>query len=73
MDHAKQLTFNKDVNCRTVTISGEDFRPSGVLTGGSRPNRTAMLLELSSVLEHYSRLDAITDRITQIDGISVDF
>lgn len=68
MEHAKQLTFDKAVNCRTVTLSGEDFKPSGVLTGGSRANRSAMLLEMNNISENYERIIQIEQKIKQIDG-----
>lgn len=68
MDEAKKLTFDKNVNCRTVTFSGEDFRPTGVLTGGSRPNKASLLLEWSSISNIYKRLHSIEIRIREIDG-----
>ena len=30
---AKALAFNKDVRSRCVTLEGDDFNPSGTLTG----------------------------------------
>lgn len=36
---AKKLAFHKDVASRCVTLDGDDFNPSGTLTGGSR-NKT---------------------------------
>lgn len=68
MDEAKKLTFDKNVNCRTVTFSGEDFRPTGVLTGGSRPNKVLLLLEWSSISNNYKRLHSIEIRMREIDG-----
>ena len=37
---AKKLAFHKDVASRCVTLDGDDFNPSGTLTGGSR-NKTS--------------------------------
>lgn len=68
MDHAKQLTFDKNVSCRTVTINGEDFKPSGVLTGGSRSTRSAMLLEMNAISANSDRIIEIQQRIKEIDG-----
>lgn len=73
MDEAKKLTFDQNVNCRTVTFSGEDFRPSGVLTGGSRPNKTSLLLELNAISNNYSRLNSIENRVREIDGLKKNF
>ena len=33
---AKSLAFNKDVRTRCVTLEGDDFNPSGTLTGAPR-------------------------------------
>lgn len=35
---AKALAFNKDVRSRCVTLEGDDFNPSGTLTGDSNIN-----------------------------------
>jgi structural maintenance of chromosome 2 len=68
MDLAKRLTFDRNVSVRTVTISGEDFRPTGVLTGGSRSTKSAMLSDLAAVSSKYERLQQIDGRIREIDG-----
>lgn len=34
MEDAKQLAYHPSVGKRAVTIEGEDFKPSGVVTGG---------------------------------------
>ncbi|KAI1727452.1 SMC proteins flexible hinge domain-containing protein [Ditylenchus destructor] len=68
MDQAKLVTFNKQVNCRTVTISGEDFRPTGVLTGGSRASKTAILIDVENVSTSYEQLATIDNRIREVDG-----
>lgn len=33
---AKKLAFMREVNTRCITLDGDDFNPSGTLTGGSR-------------------------------------
>lgn len=68
MDDAKKLTFDRNVSCRTVTLSGEDFKPSGVLTGGSRSTRSAMLLEMNNISENSKRITEIEQRVKEIDG-----
>jgi len=72
MDQAKSITFNRNIDCRTVTISGEDFKPTGVLTGGSRAN-TSVLSELEKIASSYDRLAQIVDKVREIDGISLPF
>ncbi len=32
---AKKLAFHKDVHARCVTLEGDDFNPSGLLTGAA--------------------------------------
>lgn len=34
MDMAKKVTYDPKVKARTVTLAGEDFNPSGTLSGG---------------------------------------
>ena len=34
---AKSLAFNREVRTRCVTLEGDDFNPSGTLTGAPRP------------------------------------
>src|SRR4051812_20742918 len=68
MDQAKQLAFHQSVNCRTVTVSGEDFKPSGVLTGGSRQNKASLLSDLDAIAGTYERIHQIGTRMQQIEG-----
>ena len=35
---AKSLAFNRDVRTRCVTLEGDDFNPSGTLTGAPCPD-----------------------------------
>ncbi|PNH09256.1 Structural maintenance of chromosomes protein 2-1 [Tetrabaena socialis] len=46
---AKKLAFSREVNMRCVTLEGDDFNPSGTLTGGSRGNRACTLLRLAEL------------------------
>ena len=32
----RQVAFNRDIRTPTVTLEGDIFQPSGLLTGGSR-------------------------------------
>ena len=34
MESARKVAFDKNVMTRTVTLDGDDFNPSGTLTGG---------------------------------------
>jgi structural maintenance of chromosome 2 len=43
---AKKLAFSREVNARCVTLDGDDFNPSGTLTGGSRNKGGSLLAKL---------------------------
>eukprot|EP01135_Chromosphaera_perkinsii_P010662 Nk52_evm62s2192 gene=Nk52_evmTU62s2192 len=43
MESAKQVTFNKNINLKSVTLEGDVFDPSGTLTGGSKPSSSSVL------------------------------
>lgn len=51
LQDAKQVTFDKRVMTRSVTLSGDVFDPSGTLTGGARPQTSAILLKLQELFE----------------------
>jgi chromosome segregation ATPase len=69
MEQANQLTYkNPRVNCRTVTLSGEDYNPRGVLTGGSRNTKASVLQALYNMSEQYEQLDMINQRLQIIRG-----
>uniref|UniRef100_A0A914URK9 Uncharacterized protein n=1 Tax=Plectus sambesii TaxID=2011161 RepID=A0A914URK9_9BILA len=53
---AKKVTYDPRVRARSVTLAGEDFNPSGTLSGGSRGNRTALLEELNAVVENEEKV-----------------
>lgn len=55
-----QVTFHEQIKCKTVTLEGDVFDPSGTLTGGSRPSSTpilAMLQELNTKRARLSELE----------------
>lgn len=58
---AQAITFNNDIRCKTVTLDGDTFDPSGTVTGGSK-NQIGILLskisELSRLQEQYNEYNA---------------
>ena len=40
---AKKLAFSREVGQRCITLEGDDFNPSGLLTGGSRAASRSLL------------------------------
>lgn len=67
MNDAKRLTFDRNVSCRTITLSGEDFRPTGVLTGGSRTQKASLLTDVAAISTVYEHFDAVERQIRDID------
>lgn len=48
---AKLVTFDKNVNLRSVTYDGDVYDPSGQLTGGARSQTSGILLKMQSLRE----------------------
>ncbi|KAK9836025.1 hypothetical protein WJX81_006911 [Elliptochloris bilobata] len=55
---AKALAFAREVKTRCVTLDGDDFNPSGTLTGGSRNKGTSVLARLHALAEAEAELAA---------------
>lgn len=70
---AKEVAFNRDIGTTSVTLEGDIFQPSGLLTGGSRKGGGEILRQLHELSEkeselsvHQSRLSEIEDKITEL-------
>lgn len=59
---AKDVTFNKQVRVKSVTLDGDVYDPFGTLSGGSKPNSAGILVkvqELNQVnqeIEHHTKI-----------------
>ncbi|XP_077867621.1 structural maintenance of chromosomes protein 2-like [Saccoglossus kowalevskii] len=49
LDNAKKVCFDPKVMSRTVTLEGEEFNPSGLLSGGSRAQSASVLAKLNDL------------------------
>uniref|UniRef100_A0A1Q3EXC9 Structural maintenance of chromosomes protein n=1 Tax=Culex tarsalis TaxID=7177 RepID=A0A1Q3EXC9_CULTA len=49
MNVAKQVTYHRQIMCRTVTLDGDVVDPSGTLSGGAKPKGGAVLLEVEEI------------------------
>lgn len=67
-EYAKQVTYDSQVHARSISIDGSDFSPAGVLSGGSRANKTALLIQLNSVMEKSSRIAEIDSVLKRIEN-----
>ena len=77
---AKKLAFHKDVASRCVTLDGDDFNPSGTLTGGSRSKTNSILSQLHALAEaeaelskHKERLDALKAALADLNKEKAKF
>ncbi|KAL9702382.1 hypothetical protein quinque_005900 [Culex quinquefasciatus] len=49
MNVAKQVTYHRQIMCRSVTLDGDVVDPSGTLSGGAKPKGGAVLLEVEEI------------------------
>ncbi|CAG9463237.1 unnamed protein product [Pedinophyceae sp. YPF-701] len=66
---AKKCAFDPKVRLRCVTLEGDEFSPSGLLTGGSRSNSRNVLTQLSQLRE---ASDELAGRTARADAIARD-
>ncbi|KAK7283893.1 hypothetical protein RIF29_13642 [Crotalaria pallida] len=73
IDAAKEVAFNREIHTTSVTLEGDIFQPSGLLTGGSRKGSGDLLKQLhnlaeaeSNLLEHQRKLTEIEAKITKL-------
>ncbi|XP_071521625.1 structural maintenance of chromosomes protein 2 [Panulirus ornatus] len=67
MDIAKQVTFDKNVMRKCVTLDGDVFDPAGTLTGGARRQGSSVLAQLDSIHEYHEELTAKTKQLQQVE------
>jgi structural maintenance of chromosome 2 len=46
---ARKVMESSDVKCRGVSLQGDDYNPSGTMTGGSRGNNASVLARLEEL------------------------
>ncbi|KAI3432141.1 Structural maintenance of chromosomes protein [Psidium guajava] len=80
MDAAKEVAFNREIHTPSVTLEGDIFQPSGLLTGGSRKGGGELLRQLRDLAEaesklviHQNRLSAIEAKITELSPLQKKF
>ncbi|KAF7148659.1 hypothetical protein RHSIM_Rhsim03G0166400 [Rhododendron simsii] len=72
-DAAREVAFNKEIGTPSVTLEGDIFQPSGLLTGGSRKGGGDLLRQLHALAEaeselsvHQKNLSAIEAKISEL-------
>ncbi|KQK11078.1 hypothetical protein BRADI_2g57967v3 [Brachypodium distachyon] len=67
MDAAKEIAFNREVGSTSVTLEGDIFQPSGLLTGGSRRGGGDLLRQLHELAKAEADLSDHEDRLSVIE------
>ncbi|XP_027355301.1 structural maintenance of chromosomes protein 2-2-like isoform X2 [Abrus precatorius] len=68
VDAAKEVAFNRDIHTTSVTLEGDIFQPSGLLTGGSRKGSGDLLRQLHALAEAESKLSVHQRRLSEIEA-----
>lgn len=68
MESAKEVAFHREIRCPSVTLEGDIFQPSGLLTGGSRKGGGELLRRLHALSEAESKLAFHQDRLGKIES-----
>ncbi|KAH9678438.1 Structural maintenance of chromosomes protein 2-1 [Citrus sinensis] len=73
IDAAKEVAFSREIRTPSVTLEGDIFQPSGLLTGGSRRGGGDLLRQLhrlaaveSNLVIHQKRLSEIEAKIKEL-------
>ncbi|MBA0821160.1 hypothetical protein Goarm_018033, partial [Gossypium armourianum] len=61
-----QVAFNREIRTPSVTLEGDIFQPSGLLTGGSRTGGGDLLRQLHDLAECESKLAGHQKRLSEI-------
>ncbi|EOA23418.1 hypothetical protein CARUB_v10016600mg [Capsella rubella] len=79
-DAAKEVAFNREIRTPSVTLEGDVFQPSGLLTGGSRKGGGDLLRQLHDLAEaetkfqeHQKRLFDIEAKIKELQPLQKKF
>nr|AAG27593.2 SMC2-like condensin [Arabidopsis thaliana]AAK58634.1 SMC2-like condensin [Arabidopsis thaliana] len=67
-DVAKEVAFNRDIRTPSVTLEGDIFQPSGLLTGGSRKGGGDRLRKLHDLAEAESELQGHQKRLADVES-----
>ncbi|OMO98149.1 RecF/RecN/SMC [Corchorus olitorius] len=71
-DAAKEVAFSREIRTPSVTLEGDIFQPSGLLTGGSRRGGGDLLRQLHDMAECESKLSVHQKRLSEIEAKIAD-
>lgn len=66
-ESAKLVTFSREVGARSVTVDGDVYDPSGMLSGGSAPSGNGTLIKVQELLEIEGRLGEARSRFQMLE------
>lgn len=73
MKSAKEVTYDKRILVRSITLDGDVLDPEGTLSGGAQSQQTPVLIQVAEIKEFSKRLDAkraelrsVQDQISKI-------
>ncbi|KAI0698009.1 condensin complex subunit SMC2 [Cytidiella melzeri] len=64
---AKLVTFNREVNTKSVTLAGDVYDPSGTLSGGAAPSSSGILVKVQDLLEAERKFGEASGRLQQLE------
>lgn len=77
MKVAKEVTYDKRILTRSITLDGDVLDPEGTLSGGAQSQQTPVLIQVAEIKEFSKRLDAkraelrgVQDQISSIQAIA---
>ncbi|KAL2326443.1 hypothetical protein Fmac_025501 [Flemingia macrophylla] len=68
IDAAKEVAFSREIHTTSVTLEGDIFQPSGLLTGGSRKGSGELLEQLHALAEAESKLSVHQRRLSEVEA-----
>ncbi|GAM24797.1 hypothetical protein SAMD00019534_079720, partial [Acytostelium subglobosum LB1] len=54
--YAQQVAFDNSIRTKTISLDGDEYNPSGTLTGGSRPSSGSILTHIKNLNEMRAKL-----------------
>lgn len=67
LDSAKAVAFHPQVMTNTITLDGDHFDPEGILTGGSRGERSNLLVKINELKENSSEINLKRKDLTKLE------
>mmetsp|Transcript_15054 Transcript_15054/g.38513 ORF Transcript_15054/g.38513 Transcript_15054/m.38513 type:complete len:750 (-) Transcript_15054:1461-3710(-) len=76
MNTAKSITFNRSISCKTVTLDGDVYDPSGTLSGGASKSANSSILVMVAkaskvqleLVEAQKKLAFLEKQVAELNG-----